>query len=66
MTGSKYSDLPKDVEVPKSGKLFENPKAALQGKAGKLIRVLVNHFEIQSLPTVKTYAFDVGRPSLVL
>ncbi|KAI9833531.1 MAG: hypothetical protein M1826_007145 [Phylliscum demangeonii] len=32
----------------------------MQGKAGKPTKILVNHYEIQSLPTKKTYAYEMS------
>lgn len=59
-TEAKLPDLPVTVEIPKTGNALSAPRLQMQGKAGKSTRVLVNHFEIQSLPVVKTYLYHVG------
>ena len=59
-TGSSgFSSLPSTISVPPTGRQFNPSTAPMKGSIGKPTRILVNHYEIQSLPTVKTYTYEV-------
>jgi hypothetical protein len=48
------------VAVPNSGRAFTIPPLPVEGTDGRPTTVLVNHFELQSLPVVKSYIYNVG------
>ena len=54
--------LPSTVPVPKSGRALPASKIKMEGTAGRQTKVLVNHFELQSLPLLKIYFYNVGGP----
>ncbi len=53
-------NLPMTVAVPNSGRAFTIPPLPVEGTDGRPTTVLVNHFELQSLPVVKSYIYNVG------
>lgn len=57
---SGVSSLPSIVSVPPTGREFNASTAPMKGSIGKPTRIMVNHYEIQSLPTVKTYTYEVS------
>ena len=52
-TGEKLPDLPETVPIPKNGARLDLALRPIAGTAGRPVEVLVNHFEIQTLPVVK-------------
>lgn len=52
-------DLPDSVEVPKNGGAFVQKEPKMEGTAGHRTRIIVNHYEIQSLPKVRILQYDV-------
>ncbi|KAI9821210.1 MAG: hypothetical protein M1827_003944 [Pycnora praestabilis] len=56
---SSLPNLPKAVDVPKGGRLFELKEPEMKGTAGSSTRINVNHYEIQSLPVQKTYQYNI-------
>ena len=56
---SSLPDLPSVAAIPGTGRRFEPPGHIPQGTAGQKTMILVNHYEIQSLPMVKVYQYDV-------
>lgn len=59
-TSSGGPSLPSTVSVPPTGREFNTSAPPMKGSIGKPTRILVNHYEIQSLPTVKTYTYEVS------
>ena len=57
---STLPDLPLEVAVPGNGRKFELASSPTIGTIGELTKIIVNHYEIQSLPVVKTYTYDVS------
>jgi hypothetical protein len=53
--------LPRDAEVPQNGRKFEQAGTPMKGTAGRRTKIIVNHYEVQSLPIIKTYTYDVSR-----
>ena len=53
MAKDPLSNIPTSVEIPPTGARFQNQKLMPRGTLGRLITVSANHYNIQSLPTVK-------------
>ncbi|KAI9783161.1 MAG: hypothetical protein M1816_001483 [Peltula sp. TS41687] len=58
-TTSSGASLPSTVPVPSTGRQFNPLTPPMKGTIGKPTRILVNHYEIQSLPTVKTHTYEI-------
>lgn len=56
---SSLTPLPSTVPVPKPGRALPASKIKMEGSAGRPTKVLVNHFELQSLPLVKIYFYNL-------
>src|SRR5579862_3692436 len=57
---STLPDLPSEVEIPGNGRRFQVEVAPMVGTIGEPTKIIVNHYEIQSLPVVRTYTYDVS------
>jgi len=53
------SELPTRVPIPAEGREVKMKGGPMQGSAGYSVLLSVNHFEIQSLPIIKIYQYDL-------
>ncbi|KAI9774689.1 MAG: hypothetical protein M1840_002938 [Geoglossum simile] len=56
---STLPDLPLEVAIPGNGHRFELESPPMVGTIGERTKIIVNHYEVQSLPVVKTYTYDI-------
>ena len=52
-------DLPNTIPVPESGRLLGLKQHGDRGTLGRPVKLIANHFVIQSLPVVKTFQYDI-------
>ncbi|KAL9116593.1 MAG: hypothetical protein Q9187_006882, partial [Circinaria calcarea] len=52
-------DLPAEIMIPSTGGKLKLGMPNPQGRLGQPVNLLVNHFALQSLPTIKIYQFDI-------
>lgn len=58
-TGPSLPDLPREVEVPASGRKLPEMGLTMVGRVGTTTKIIVNPFELPSLPTTKIYQYQV-------
>lgn len=52
-------DLPEQIPIPSNGAALTLPPFVQRGRAGSIVQVQTNHFQIQSLPVVKVYMYKL-------
>ena len=57
---STLPDLPINVPIPSTGRKFEQKALGMRGTVGEPTSIIVNHYEVQSLPKVKVFQYDVS------